>query len=52
MAVVDALQNLLDAMGRIRFTVELTSNNVLKQVTTGHQIKDEVVIILLLDAIV
>ena len=29
-AMVDALQDLLDTMGSISFTVELTSNNVFK----------------------
>lgn len=36
MAVVHALQNLLDAVGCVSLTVELSSDNVLKQFTTGH----------------
>ena len=36
MAVVDALQDLLDAMRGVRFTVEFTSHNVLEKLTSSH----------------
>jgi hypothetical protein len=36
MAVVDRLEDLLDAVGGVRLRVEFSCYNVLKELTTGH----------------
>lgn len=50
--VVDRLENLLDAVTGVRFRVVLPGNNVLEKLPTGHQVKNQVVVALFLDAVV
>ena len=35
-AMVDRLEDLLDAVGSVRFRVELSGHNVLEELSTGH----------------
>ncbi len=48
MTMLDALQDLLNACGSVDLTVKFSSNYVLKEFTTGDQVKDKVVEVLLL----
>ena len=49
MAVLNALQDLLDALGGIGLGVELPGHDVLEQLTPGDEVKHEVVAVLLLE---
>ena len=40
-AMVDALQNLLDAVGRIRLRIELAGDNVLKQFAARYSAENK-----------
>ena len=52
MTVLDALQDLLDAMGGVFFTVELPGNNVIEQLSPGDEIKHHVSNMVLLEHLV
>lgn len=49
--VIDGLEDLLNAVWGVRLRVVLPSDNVLEEFTPGDEIKDEVVVTFLLDAI-
>lgn len=50
--VIDRLENLLDAVTGVRLGVVLPRDDVLKELAPGDQVKDQVVVALLLDAVV
>jgi len=52
MAVQHGLQDLLDTVTGIGLTVILPGHNVLKQLPTGNQVEDQVMVSLLGDAVV
>ena len=51
-AVLDALEDLLDAVGGVLLRVELPSNDVVKQLSTGHKIKEHVPDVIFLEDMV
>ena len=47
--MLDTLQDLLDACRGVDLAVKFSSHNVLKEFTAGDQVKDKVVVVLLLN---
>lgn len=41
MAMIDTLQDLLDAMRRVRFTVELPGDDVFEQFPAGYSVEQQ-----------
>ena len=52
MAMINAFQDLLNAMRRVGFRVVLAGNDILEQFATSDQIEDQIVVALLLNRIV
>ena len=51
-AKVDRFENLLDTSGSVPFRVELSGYDIFKELATGDQVKDQVVVVLIVAGLV